>query len=134
MQQHPTTGVIGGKPKTRLKTAKEQIPELSMIYLEERNAQMRHKNMAAQLDLAVRRGQLISKGLAVKQASFLMISLRQRLLNLSSHTHKLVGLDADAMRKALREIAISTLNEIKNLPSAVSDPNWLRKLEADDGK
>jgi hypothetical protein len=134
MQQHPTTGVIGGKPKTRLKTAKEQIPELSKIYLEERNAQMRHQNMAAQLDLAVRRGQLISKGLAVKQASFLMISLRQRLLNLSSHTHKLVGLDADAMRKALREIAISTLNEIKNLPSAVSDPNWLRKLEADDGK
>jgi hypothetical protein len=95
---------------------------------------MRHQNMAAQLDLAVRRGQLISKDLAVKQASFLMISLRQRLLNLSSHTHKLVGLDADAMRKALREIAISTLNEIKNLPSAVSDPNWLRKLEADDGK
>ena len=134
MQQHPTTGVIGGKPKTRLKTAKEQIPELSKIYLEERNAQMRHKNQAAQLDLAVRRGQLISKDLAVKQASFLMIALRQRLLNLSSHTHKLVGLDANAMRKALREIAISTLNEIKNLPSAVSDPNWLNKLEADGGK
>jgi hypothetical protein len=90
MQQHPTTGVIGGKPKTRLKTAKEQIPELSKIYLEGRNAQMRHKNQAAQLDLAVRRGQLISKDLAVKQASFLMIALRQRLLNLSSHTHKLV--------------------------------------------
>src|SRR4029077_5609098 len=82
MQQHPTTGVIGGKPKTRLKTAKEQIPELSKIYLEERNQQMRHKNMAAQLDLAIRRGQLIFKDLVVRQASFLMVSLRQRLLNL----------------------------------------------------
>jgi hypothetical protein len=87
------------------------------------------------MELAVRRGQLISKDLAaVKQASFLMISLRQRLLNLSSHTHKLVGLDAKAMRKALREIAISTLNEIKNLPSAVSDPHWFKNLEADEGK
>jgi hypothetical protein len=39
-----------------------------------------------------------------------------------------------AMRKALREIAISTLNEIKNLPSAVSDPKWLKALERDEGK
>ena len=134
MQQHPTTGVIGGKPKTRLKTAKEQIPELSKIYLEERNAQMRDKNMAAQLDLAIRRGQLISKDLVVRQASFLMVSLRQRLLNLPVHAHKLVGLDANGMRKALREIAISTLNELKDLPLAVSDSNWLRTLEADEGK
>jgi hypothetical protein len=134
MQQHPTTGVIGGKPKTRLRTAKEQIPVLLERYLQLRNRQMSHKAMEAELNLAVRRGQLISKDLAVKQASFLMIVLRQRLLNLSSHTHKLVGLDANAMRKALREIAISTLNEIKNLPSAVSDPKWLETLERDEGK
>jgi hypothetical protein len=38
------------------------------------------------------------------------------------------------MRKALREIAISTLNEIKNLPSAVSDANWPKKLEAEERK
>jgi hypothetical protein len=38
------------------------------------------------------------------------------------------------MRKALREIAIATLNEIKNLPSAVSDLNWLETLERDEGK
>jgi hypothetical protein len=90
-----------------------------------RNEQMRNKNLTAQVELAVRRGHLISKDLAVKQASFF-----------SSHTHKLAGLDADAMRKALREIAISTLNELKDLPSAVSDPDWLAKVEkdADGGK
>jgi hypothetical protein len=70
----------------------------------------------------------------VKQASFLMIALRQRLLNLSSHTHKLVGLDANAMRKALREIAVSTLNEIKNLPSAASDTHWHRELDKKEGE
>ena len=63
-----------------------------------------------------------------------MVSLRQRLLNLPVHAHKLVGLDADGMRKALREIAISTLNEIKDLPSAVSNPNWLKELEKDEGE
>ena len=90
--------------------------------------------MAAQLNLAIRRGQLISKDLVVRQAGFLMVSLRQRLLNLPVHAHKLVGLDANGMRKALREIAISTLNELKDLPQAVSNPNWLRTLEADEGK
>jgi hypothetical protein len=74
---------------------------------------------------------LISEDL-VKQASFLMIALRQRLLNLPVHAHKLVGLDADQMRKALREIAISTLNELKDLPQAVTDSNWLKTLEQDD--
>ena len=63
-----------------------------------------------------------------------MISLRQRLLNLSSHTHKLVGLDAKAMRKALREIAVSLLNKVRDLPQAVTDPHWFKKLEADEGK
>jgi hypothetical protein len=88
----------------------------------------------AQLELAIRRGELISKDLVTRQAAYLMVSLRQRLLNLPVHAHKLVGLDADQMRKALREIAIATLNEIKNLPSAVSDPNWLETLERDEGK
>ena len=29
---------------------------------------------------------------------------------------------------------ISLLIELKDLPSAVTDPNWLRTLEADEGK
>jgi hypothetical protein len=60
-----------------------------------------------------------------------MVSLRQRLLNLPVHAHKLVGLDADQMRKALREIGISTLNEIKDLPKTI-EPGWLEELEADE--
>jgi hypothetical protein len=132
MVKAPTEGIKNSKP--RFKSAREELPQLSREYLIHRNEQMRNQNLTAQVELAVRRGQLISKDLAVKQASFLMIALRQRLLNLSSHTHKLVGLDAKAMRKALREIAISTLKEIKNLPSAVTDQNWLNKLEAEEGK
>ena len=34
----------------------------------------------------------------------------------------------------LREAMLSLLSELKDLPQAVTDPNWLKKLEADDGK
>ena len=126
----------GGVRSQGSRLPRRKFPSSAGNSIIHRNEQMRNKNLTAQVELAVRRWQLISKDLAVKQASFLMIALRQRLLNLSSHTHKLVGLDADAMRKALREIAISTLNELKDLPSAVSDPDWLAKVEkdADGGK
>jgi hypothetical protein len=132
MHAHPVQGTKDSKP--RFKPAKEELPVLSREYLLQRNEQMRTKNLTAQIELAIRRGQLISKDLVIRQTSYIMVRLRQRLLNLPSHAHKLVGLDADQMRKALREIAIATLNEIKNLPSAVSDPNWLETLERDEGK
>ena len=31
-------------------------------------------------------------------------------------------------------IALSTLNERKDLPSAVTDSNWLKELEKEDGE
>ena len=134
MHKHPTPTIKGSRPQNLPHRQSDDVAKLSKRYLQVRNHAIDLKSQAAEVDLAVRRGQLIFKDLAVKQASFLMIVLRQRLLNLPVHAHKLVGLDADSMRKALREIAISTLNEIKDLPSAVSDPNWLKTLEADGGK
>ena len=134
MHKHPTPTIKGSRPQNLPHRQSDDVAKLSKRYLQVRNHAIDLKSKAAELELAVRRGQLIFKDLAVKQASFLMIVLRQRLLNLPVHAHKLVGLDADPMRKALREIAISTLNEIKDLPSAVSDPNWLKTLEADGGK
>jgi hypothetical protein len=35
------------------------------------------------------------------------------------------------MAAKLKEMALSVLNEIKDLPSRVSDPNWLQTLEGD---
>ena len=78
----PTVGVKGSKPVIpRFKSAKEQIPVLSEKYLRLRNRAMSHKAMEAEWNLAVRRGQLIEKSLVERQASFLLISLRQKLLN-----------------------------------------------------
>jgi hypothetical protein len=61
MPLEPTGGVKGSKP--RLKIAKEEIPQLSREYLIHRNEQMRNKNLTAQMELTLRRGQLISKDL-----------------------------------------------------------------------
>ena len=48
---------------------------------------------------------------------------------------RMVGLkDANAAKKMLQEMAVSVLNEIKDLPSAVTDPNWLAKVEEDGGQ
>ena len=60
------SGVKAAKP--RLKTAKEELPELSREYLEIRNAQMRTKNLTAEMVLAERRGELIEKRLVEQQA------------------------------------------------------------------
>jgi hypothetical protein len=121
MPPEPTGGVKGSKP--RLKIAKEEIPQLSREYLIHRNEQMRNKNLTAQMELAVRREQLTSKDLVTRQATWLLTCLRQRLLNLPSHAHKLVGLDANAMRNALKEIALSTLNELKNAATLTDIPD-----------
>jgi hypothetical protein len=129
MHQHLTPTIKGSRPQNLPNRQSDEVAKLSKRYLQVRNHAIDLKSQAAELELAVRRGQLISKDLVVKQASFLMIALRQRLLNLPVHAHKL---DVDQMRKALREIAISTLKELKDLPQAVTDSNWLKTLEQDD--
>jgi hypothetical protein len=106
MHKHPTPTIKGSRPQNLPHRQSDDVAKLSKRYLQVRNHAIDLKSKAAELELAVRRGQLIFKDLAVKQASFLMIVLRQSLLNLPVHAHKLVGLDADSMRKALREIAI----------------------------
>jgi phage terminase Nu1 subunit (DNA packaging protein) len=83
MQQDPTTGVRGAKPRLpRLKPAKEEIPKLSREYLEIRNRQMRAKALTAEMEGAVRRGQLIERRLVECQATYLLTVMRQRILRL----------------------------------------------------
>ena len=38
------------------------------------------------------------------------------------------------MAHELKAMALSVLNEPKDLPSRVTDPNWLEKLENGDGE
>ena len=99
--------------------------------VQERIKQTATKRQQNELELAIARAQLIDKTLVQKQAAFLLVNLRQKILNLSStYSRQLIKLtDVNQMHQALREISISLLNEIKDLPNSVTDPDWLRKLE-----
>jgi hypothetical protein len=130
MHGHPTLGVKNAKPRLSSKPG-PQIGKLSEEYLRVRNEQMRTKNLTAQMQLAERRGELIEKRLVEAQAAYLIIAMRQKILTLPQHARKFLGLtEAAQAAKILRELAISILNEIKDLPAQVTDPNWLETLEA----
>jgi hypothetical protein len=128
----PVDGIKGAKP--RFKSAREEMPELSREYLTIRNQQMRTKNLTAEMNLAERRDELIEKSLVEQQAAYLLVALRQRILNIpQTWCRRLMGVnDAARVSKILKEMAVSILNEIKDLPARVTDPNWLESLEDDD--
>jgi hypothetical protein len=132
MHGHPTLGVKNAKPRLSSKPS-PKIGKLSEEYLEIRNAQMRTKNLTAEMILAERRGELIEKKLVEQQAAYLLVALRQAILNVpQTWCRRLMGLnDAAQVSRILREMALSLLGEIKDLPSKVTNPEWLDEIEKD---
>src|SRR6516165_7594029 len=83
LRSHPVEGVKGSKkrlPKLARAPVAIDLDEQSSIYLVERNQAMRLKRMREEMLLARERDQLIEKELALKQLSYLMVSMRQKLL------------------------------------------------------
>jgi hypothetical protein len=99
----------------------------------ERAANTRALRLRNEMLLAKARGELITKQLVERQAAYLLVALRQRIMSMpSTYARRMVNLpDTKAAAAVLKEIAISVLDEIKDLPSRVSDPNWLQTLEGD---
>jgi hypothetical protein len=113
-----------------------EISKLSREYLAVRNRQMNSKALTAEMVLAQARGELIEKRLVEAQAAYLLISLRQRILAVPGNLcRKVVGIfDVAQAKKILRQAMLSLLNDLRNLPQKVTDPNWLRTLEKEEGK
>jgi hypothetical protein len=137
MSRYPIDGIKGSKPQASPKQKPEgtlpkaEAAKLNREYLVQRNETLRLKNLNAQMILAQRRDQLIEKRLVEFQSQFLLVAMRQKILNLpTTYCRRLVGLkDVREVQKVLKGAAISILNEIKDLPSAVTDPHWLAKVE-----
>ena len=94
---------------------------------------MRTKNHTAEKVLAERRGELIEKSLVERQAAYLLVALRQAILNIpQTWCRRLMGINGAAqVSRILREMAISILGEIKDLPHKVTNPDWLDEIEED---
>jgi hypothetical protein len=99
----------------------------------ERVKNLRTRRMQAELILAKSRDDVIEKALIEKQAAYLLVALRQKILTIpQTYSRRLLGLsDVTQMNKFLKEMAIDILNEIKDLPQKVVDPHWLEELEKD---
>ena len=97
----------------------------------ERTELTKTRRMQSEMLLAKARGELIIKELVLKQAAYLLIAMRQRIMSMpSTYARRIVNLpDTKAAAAVLKEIAVSVLNEVRDLPEKVSDPNWLEKLE-----
>ena len=95
---------------------------------------MRTKNLTAQMLLAKARGELIEKRLIERQAAFLLLSLRQRILAVPDRlARQLVGIaDANKVREVLRSTMLALLTELAGLPSKVTNPRWLDEVAAEE--
>jgi hypothetical protein len=71
MHGHPTLGVKSGKPRLSSRPG-PKIGKLSEEYLGIRNRQMDLKAKKAAMELAVQRGELVSRALVAKQSAFLV--------------------------------------------------------------
>lgn len=111
----------------------EAKADLGDAYTRERVKQVATRRKADELLLAKARDDVIEKRLVEKQAAYLLVSLRQKILSLpQGYARKILGLtDVNQASRLLKEMSLSVLNEIKDLPQKVVDPRWLEDLEED---
>ena len=98
--------------------------------------EIRTRRMQSEVILAKARNELIPKAVVQRQASYLLVALRQKILSVpQTHARRILNLsDHRKAQEVLRAIMISLLGELQDLPEKVTDPDWLKELEADEGK
>jgi hypothetical protein len=79
----------------------------------ERTELTRIRRQQSEMLLAKARGELITKELVLKQAAYLLVALRQRILSLpQTYSRRLLGItDQREMAARLKEMSLSILNE-----------------------
>lgn len=97
---------------------------------------MRLKRMREQMLLAKERDQLIEKELAIKQLSYLMISMRQKLLAIAPKVGNRFGREENfSVREVVEYVERAVheaLNELADLPLKVTDRDWMKRLEEEE--
>jgi hypothetical protein len=85
-------------------------------------AHERTKRLEREMEIAVRRGELIEKAVVGRQAAFLLVAMRQRCMSApSAWSRRLLGInDARVMTEKLRDMMTSVLEEIADLPQKVT--------------
>ena len=118
-------------PEEKKRAAAEHAADAALS--KERTESIRTKRMQAQLVLARARGELVPREMVLRQTEFLIVALRQRLLAIpQTYSRRLLGIsEFEVMSKLLKEMAISTLKEIENLPRVVEE-GWVDRGETEE--
>ena len=113
--------------------AKKAAADLQFV--EEKKLQVIARRRETEIRNATRKRELIPRVLVLKQAAFLVISLRQRLLAIAAqHARELLNVsDEGEMARRLDAIVRDALSEIAELPLKVTDERWIEKLDELDG-
>jgi hypothetical protein len=130
---HRYIGKDGKLPKVSPAEREEQArrSKLAAELNDERTRGARVKRLQGEMLLAKARGD--RKELVEKQAAYLLVALRQRILSLpQTYSRRLLNIsDSKEMAAWLKEISLAMLEELRNMPARVTDPNWLDRLEED---
>jgi hypothetical protein len=132
-------GIAGLKPRAPKpegdgRLSKQESRALDKEYRVQRNETLRLKNFREQMLLAKARGELILRDLVERQAAYLLITMRQRMLAVpQAYAGRLVGQgDPHEAAQILRAAMIECLDELKDLPAKVSDASWLERVTEEE--
>jgi hypothetical protein len=120
------------RPKGKTSEAtREEISKLSAAYLEARNSKLRAQALMVEAQAKEKAEELISKELVTRQAQYILICLRQSILNFpTKYARVMVALDSEHEAKPLlTKAAHEFLNELVSFPEKIINPNWLQTLE-----
>jgi hypothetical protein len=108
----------------------ETTAKLGEEYLRRRNRILAIKEKREAMELAFARDELIDRELVIRQLSYLMIAMRQRLLGLpAAMRYRFDEEFTFEMIAGARELVCEALNELADMPQRGVDPDWLSKLE-----
>jgi hypothetical protein len=115
-----------GKPRTALTALTEDFTA------EQTKAVITRRKQDEML-VAKARGELILKTLVEKQTAYLQAAMQETIMDLPlTYARRILGLaDVVQAHRILKELSVSLLNELRDLPEKV-DPNWLEELDEKD--
>jgi hypothetical protein len=135
VRQEGATGIKGTKPRLRIpKVPRQPETETSVAlgeeYLRKRNQILDLKFKREAMNLALDRDQLIEQELVLRQLTYLVVSMRQKLLAIPAKLYLRLGPErfpretAQECERFIHEV----LDELAKLPEC-AEPDWLEKLE-----
>jgi hypothetical protein len=93
MHKHPTPTIKGSRPQNLPHRQSDDVAKLSKRYLQVGNRAIDLKNKSAEVELALKRSVLVDRRLVEIQATWLLLAMRQKLMNLTSHCPQVYRLD-----------------------------------------